>query len=156
MALGFLDCTFWDALQQALRFSPRFAFGIAADQVDADPEAQLSAMLGRLRTQRCDARLHHRRSLAPSQVDVGVFGGDALGRGRCASEVNGGGALEWLDEPAVFDPIVLALEIEAAASPNSAHDAQKLVGSLVARVVVQEVSVGLLLGGAAAGDDVQQ
>ncbi len=96
------------------------------------------------------------RRLAPRQVDVGVLGRDLAGGGRGAAEVDLGDRVGQLLELRALDAQVLAGEGHLLARPEPAHDREELAAALVAAVLVEEVAVGALLVGLAAGDDVEQ
>jgi hypothetical protein len=86
-----------------------------------------------------------------------VLGRHRLGRGRGTAEVDRrrrGGQLRA--EPAGFHLVVLAREVERFGLPRLPDHLQELRGAFVALVVGEEVAVGALLAGIAAGDDVQQ
>ena len=58
---------------------PGLGRGGASDHVETDPEAQLPTLVGGQLAHPVEALGHHRRRLAPGQVDVDVTCGDLLG-----------------------------------------------------------------------------
>src|SRR5690606_41670141 len=118
----------------------------ARDDGRPHAEAWLPLVRGGLGAHRSEALAEHGRRLAPRQVHVGGPGGDALRRRRGAAEVDRRRVLERTDQPAVFDPVVLAGKIEALAPPYTTLDLEELVGARDARVEIEEDAVTTLPG----------
>jgi hypothetical protein len=154
------DLLWLHRLEDALRSGACVLFAFAGDDVQSNAEAQLAVLVACELSHTRDALRHPLRRLAPEEIDVCVASRDALGRRRCATEVDRGARrraapAERRLQAAAFHLKVLTVVIERAV-PAAAKDIEELFRAFVARVVVEEVAKALLLVGVAAGDDVDQ
>ena len=145
-----------DALDQPVGLHPRLVRGVPGDDVQPDAVAQRAPGLAGQAVHPAQLGVHGRRRFAPGQVDVGVAGRDRARLGRGAAEVQVGHRVGPPGQPGALDPQVLAAVADGLAAPQPGHDVQELPAPGVPLLLVEEVAVGLLLGGLAAGHHVEQ
>jgi hypothetical protein len=129
--------------------------GLAADDVQADPEAQLAAAVLGPDPDGIELVGHRLERLAPGEVHVGMFGGDVECRRRAPAEVDVRPRGCGHDRRAV-DPEMAALVGDGLTRPEEAEDGQEVGGALVAALLVEVVAVTTLLHVVAAGHDIEQ
>src|ERR1700728_5401894 len=93
---------------------------------------------------------------SPSEIDVGMTGGYCDRGRRRTTEVDEWDRIGWCSQRGSLDGEVLPGEVDLLASPQIPEDRQKLVRPRVPIVLLQEVTVGALLGTLSTGNHVDQ
>ncbi|SIM49422.1 Uncharacterised protein [Mycobacteroides abscessus subsp. abscessus] len=145
-----------DRIQHRLGHGPGLLGGVPGDHVQPDPVAQGASARRRGLTHPRDLLPRLGRRLAPGQVHIGQLRGDLQGRRGGPGEVHLRHRVRGIDQTGLLHAHPLGVVVEGrAVLPQPAHDPQVLPRAPVAALLVQEVSVGPLLGGLPAGDHVQ-
>jgi hypothetical protein len=145
-----------DALDQPVGLQPGLVRAVPGNHVQADAITQGAPGLASQAVHPAQLGVDRGGRLAPGQVDVGVPGGDRPGLGRGAAEVQLGPRVGQPGQAGAFHPQVSAVVGDGLAAPQPGDDVQELGAAGVPLRLVQEVAVGLLLAGFAAGHHVEQ